>query len=645
MAMLGSLLAVGLVQSPSQASGDGGDFVPVTPFRAGTDAMAPGQVVNYQVTGVGGVPTSGISAVVVDVATTATNTTSSSYVTVWPSGTTRPSVSTLVYTKDNAPRSNTAIVKVGANGQLSVYNHLGTSRIYLDVQGYFTESSQAGSSGGFVPITPKRIARSDTGQGMAQGTVPVGGSRDIQVTDGDTIPTSATAVYANIIVSDSTAAGAINLGPGGANLTGAPATINYGDNGVYGGATAVKLSTDGKLRLMNTVGSPITVRVDVQGYFSGSADEGAHFTPLTPALAYSSSGSGQTALAGDETRTIKLAGRGGIPDNGRVEAASLVVTVKNWTSGGAVTLWSSDLEARPLPPTATFVGTTGSPSTGFSTSAITVLSVNGEVNITNTSADPVHLQIAATGVFNVPESEAISEEVAPSEAGLTPEQCLAEAQSEGMDYWMCTDGDVEEVDSEPVTDPTSETDPASGMDGQDAAEPEVTAAASSIPSMPYHCGNPPYKCYRDNTKYIADAGATGFYGDEDKTIGSFRMSFRNSLNGHQARIKGYWEWRSGPEINFRESSVCVVRKSNNELTDCIWADGPNGNGKFSVSSGDRSDVSPYLHFDRVTKRGTYYGYVYYNFVAQGRTWPGNKRFKLNEFKCPKKTDDSVCTQY
>jgi len=39
--------------------------------------------------------------------------------------------------------------------------------------------------------------------------------------------------------------------------------------------------------------------------------------------------------------------------------------------------------------------------------------------------------------------------------------------------------------------------------------------------------------------------------------------------------------------------------------------------------------------------------IYYDFVADGRRWPGFKRLKLNEFKCPTRKPGGVthCTQY
>jgi hypothetical protein len=392
---------LGFSSATAVATGTGGTYTPLTsPYRAGTDVVAAGETVSFQVAGAGGVPNTGVSAVAVTLSATSTDTTSSSALTAFPATESRPTLSTLAYTKDNAPRSSTAIVKLGTDGKVSVYNKLGSTRVYLDVQGYFSTASDGTSTGGFVAITPARIARSDTGDGMSAGTVGVGSYRDIQVTGVADIPGTATGIYANIIATDGTAPGAINAGPGGADLTNKPATLRYGDNGVYSGAAAIKLSNNGMMRIHNSVGSSINVRVDIQGYFSGSPSEGGSFTPLTQALTYSTSSSGQTALAGGQTRTIEVGGKSGLPADDSLGAVSLMVTTRNWSSGGSVTVWNPELGTKPIPPTSNFVGTTGTPSNGLTTSTIVEVSGEGTLNLTNTSANPVSVELSTNGWFS-----------------------------------------------------------------------------------------------------------------------------------------------------------------------------------------------------------------------------------------------------
>ena len=107
--------------------------------------------VSLQVTGQGGVPATGVSAVVVNV--TAVNPTSSGYITVWPSGTTRQQTSNLNFQAgQNIP--NLVVVPVGADGQIQLFNgSSGTVQLLADVTGYIV-----GTVPGPAPNTPASAA-------------------------------------------------------------------------------------------------------------------------------------------------------------------------------------------------------------------------------------------------------------------------------------------------------------------------------------------------------------------------------------------------------------------------------------------------------------------------------------------------------
>jgi hypothetical protein len=90
--------------APSTVTTTAGEFYPLTPSRitdtrAGSQlpnagsTLGAGSTLNVQVTGAGGVPSTGVSAVELNV--TATNTTGSSYFTVYPTGGTKPNASNL----------------------------------------------------------------------------------------------------------------------------------------------------------------------------------------------------------------------------------------------------------------------------------------------------------------------------------------------------------------------------------------------------------------------------------------------------------------------------------------------------------------------------------------------------------------------
>ncbi len=87
------------------------------------------------VVGRGGVPSGGVTAVVLNV--TATEGTSNGYVTVYPTGQDPPMASNLNITVGQT-RANLVIAKVGADGAVALFNSAGKLHLLADVVGYFT---------------------------------------------------------------------------------------------------------------------------------------------------------------------------------------------------------------------------------------------------------------------------------------------------------------------------------------------------------------------------------------------------------------------------------------------------------------------------------------------------------------------------
>ncbi|MCU1390608.1 MAG: hypothetical protein JWL72_3946 [Ilumatobacteraceae bacterium] len=87
------------------------------------------------VVGRGGVPATGVTAVVLNV--TATDGTRGSYVTVYPNGQDAPTASNLNTTVGQA-RANLVIAKVGPDGAVAMFNSAGDIHLIADVVGYFT---------------------------------------------------------------------------------------------------------------------------------------------------------------------------------------------------------------------------------------------------------------------------------------------------------------------------------------------------------------------------------------------------------------------------------------------------------------------------------------------------------------------------
>jgi hypothetical protein len=124
--------------------GDAGDrFTASSPSRV-VDTRQPlglsgrfqaGQTRQFTVAGAGGVPSTGVSAVVVNA--TVTNTTGTSFLTIFPTGEEVPTASNLNWFPGQT-RPNLVVVPLDANGSISLYNDRGQTDVVLDVVGWFS---------------------------------------------------------------------------------------------------------------------------------------------------------------------------------------------------------------------------------------------------------------------------------------------------------------------------------------------------------------------------------------------------------------------------------------------------------------------------------------------------------------------------
>jgi hypothetical protein len=137
VSLSGAAANAAVSSSPSAA----GAFVSVTPtrlmdtrYKLGGSALGSNGTLALPILGKGPVPTSGVSAVVLNV--TATSPTASGYVTVWADGKTRPKASNLNFVKgETVP--NLVVAPVGTNGKIDFYNYSGTTQLIADVAGYY----------------------------------------------------------------------------------------------------------------------------------------------------------------------------------------------------------------------------------------------------------------------------------------------------------------------------------------------------------------------------------------------------------------------------------------------------------------------------------------------------------------------------
>ena len=284
--------AVSPATRPAAGSLGGAGYVPLSPVRvldtrpgfptvdgisAGGGAVAAHSTINLTVTGRGGVPATGVGAVVLNV--TAVGQTANTYLTVWPAGSPQPLASNL-NPNPGIIEPNLVIAKVGAGGAVSIYNNAGTVNLIADIQGWFP--SPLGAS--YNPLLPARVLDSRAGQptidglGAGAGALGAGATMTVPVVGRAGVPaTGVGSVVLNITATDQTNPTFLTVFP-----TGMPRP-NSSDLNPNPGVTApslviAKVGADGTVSIYNNVGT-VNVIADVQGWFP----VGPTYTSLDPA--------------------------------------------------------------------------------------------------------------------------------------------------------------------------------------------------------------------------------------------------------------------------------------------------------------------------------------------------------------------------
>ncbi|MEV4614364.1 hypothetical protein AB0K43_17460 [Kitasatospora sp. NPDC049258] len=309
-------------------------FVAITPLRfmdtrygvgAKQQRVGPGGVVALQVTGVNGIPATGVTAVVMNV--TAVDPSGDGHVTVYPDGRPVPDVSNLNFMAGQTV-PNLVTVPV-LNGKVDLRNNAGSVDLIADVTGYYTTDGATGSA--LTPITPLRFMDTRYGVGAKQQRVGPGGVVALQVTGVNGIPaTGVTAVVMNVTAVDPSGDGHVTVYPDGRPVPDV-SNLNF-----KAGQTVPNLVTvpvlNGKVDLRNNAGS-VDLIADVTGYYSAT---GSIFSSAGPVrLLDTRYGAGARAgtVGTDGIVSLKVAGVEGVPATGVTAVVlNVTVTAPTWDS-------------------------------------------------------------------------------------------------------------------------------------------------------------------------------------------------------------------------------------------------------------------------------------------------------------------------
>jgi hypothetical protein len=235
----------------------------------GASPIAGGATLTFNVNGAPSpVPGTAVTAVVFNL--TAIGASQRTVLTAFAGGTARP-IASNVNVEANETVPNRVIVPVtcsGGNCTVSIWNSVGSVNIAVDLNGWFITTS--GPSTFTALSAPARVCDTQDGnlndQGCTKALVGPTANLNIAVTNIDAIPSTATAIVANVTAVNATATTYVTVYPG---LTSRPTAsdLNVTSFWPVPNLVVVGVGSDGTINLFNAAGN-VNLIVDVLGYYS-----------------------------------------------------------------------------------------------------------------------------------------------------------------------------------------------------------------------------------------------------------------------------------------------------------------------------------------------------------------------------------------
>ena len=241
----------------------GSGFVAVDPYRRfdsridRQQPLGPAETVSLPI-----VP-SGAHATAALLNVTVTNPTATSYLTIWPTGSARPTTSNINFVSGQTV-PNLVVAPVGPNGTIDIYNFAGDADVIVDVLGWFDEGSGAVANARFTARSPQRVI--DTRLGVGAPFAPLGPQGSIALdTSAVGIPATATAVVMNVTADQPTVGGYLTVWPSASPMPGT-SNLNFGPGMTTSNLVVVRIGADRRVNFANAYGSTHVI-ADIVGYF------------------------------------------------------------------------------------------------------------------------------------------------------------------------------------------------------------------------------------------------------------------------------------------------------------------------------------------------------------------------------------------
>ena len=319
------------------------------------------------------------------------------FLTIYPSGATRPQASNSNY-QTSQTLNNVFTVGLGAaDGAFNVFA-LSTTNVVVDVTGYF---APPGANGLFFHPLPAPVRLLDTRAGQTACTTP--GTPLLAATEfqqqGNAIcgiPATALALVGNATTVGPLAQGFLTLFPADATRP-LIASGNYQSGQTLNSPFTVGLSPSGQFKIYSLQQTNLVV--DVLGYYSADASDtvgiGLLFSPMTPARLLDTR-AGQTAcftpgVAIPATTDTPQAARGTCTIPATAQAIVGNATTVSPASGGFLTFWPSNA-TRPNAATSNFAA-----GVNFNRHYTVGLGADGAFNIYALTS--THLVVDVSGSF------------------------------------------------------------------------------------------------------------------------------------------------------------------------------------------------------------------------------------------------------
>jgi hypothetical protein len=352
------------------------------------------------IAGRGGIPATAIAAVAMTLAVVAP-TSGPSFVTVYPSGASRPAAATMEFAGHGLTASTMADLPLGSDGKVTVYNgSRAPIRFVINVNGYFASGTPT-DAGAFVPLPAANLANHYT-----TGRIGAHLTLDVQATGRGGVPSTGVGSVAVTLIMSSRAYGFGTIYPTGAAR---PPAANLSDLTVPMSTMAiVPVGTGGQISVYNGAGSGTAgVVVNVLGYYlAGVPSGGGTFVPVAGEDIFSTvpntagvgrPGGAPPILGAHQIGEVEIEGNPGV-DGASISAAVVTIFAVRPAASGWFTAYP---ESTPVPHAASvdfWRATAPLPAT-HAAGGLTVTGTDSNIEVLNGSSGDTDVVVNLTGYY------------------------------------------------------------------------------------------------------------------------------------------------------------------------------------------------------------------------------------------------------